>query len=683
MAMDFFEAQESARSRSKLLMVLFALAVFAIIITVYAVAHFVIGPGSAAIVDWKLFLGVAAVVGLVVGAGSGVRTMQLRQGGPRVAEMLGGRRVRTDTSDPAERQLMNVVEEMAIASGTPVPAVFVLDGESGINAFAAGYTLDDAAVAVTRGTITNLTRDELQGVIAHEFSHILNGDMRLNIRLIGLLFGILLLAIAGRFLLHSGGGRRSSSKDNGAAQIALIGVALLVVGYLGVFFGRLIQSAVSRQREYLADAAAVQFTRNPEGLAGALKKIGGVAGSRVTNHHAQEASHLFFASGLKGSMFSLLATHPPLDDRIRRIDPSFDGVYPVRNPDVAADRILAETSPGLLAGMSNLSGMLETGVVPPSSGALNSPLPGMDHGNFARADALSAIAIAALGKERTGATDQGRSGSEIIATIGAPQREHVDLAARFLEELPQPLYDAAHDPDGAVALLFALLVHPDDRPGVEARQAEVLDIAGGHSLREHVRQLEPDVAALRESFHLPLLDLLLPAVRELSPDQAVATFNTAEALVEADGRLDLFELALLNVLSRQLRAAESARTGGSRKVRPIRKVEELRSEIAMILSAVAWHGADSYNSALMAFDAARSQLPRELSSISLEKRNSATLREVHASLERLRMASMPVRRLVLKACADAVTHDGKVHVAEAILLRAVAEAVECPIPLLD
>jgi Zn-dependent protease with chaperone function len=320
--MDFFEAQEAARRRTSLLIGLFALAVLAIVAVIYAVLHLAVGPGAGP-VDLVLLVQVAFGVGLLIAVGAGVRTASLRRGGPAVAELLGGRRVASDTSDPAERMLLNVVEEMAIASGTPVPAVYVLDAEDGINAFAAGYTTHDAAVAVTRGGLLSLTRDELQGVMAHEFSHILNGDMRLNIRLIGVLYGILLLAVVGRGIVYAGprGGRRGG-RDGGAGWVVLLGLALLLVGYVGVFFGKLIKAAVSRQREYLADSAAVQFTRNPDGLAGALKKIGAQAqGSRIQDHHAEELSHLFFANGLRSTLFGFLATHPPLEERIRRLDP--------------------------------------------------------------------------------------------------------------------------------------------------------------------------------------------------------------------------------------------------------------------------------------------------------------------------------------------------------------------------
>jgi Zn-dependent protease with chaperone function len=279
-------------------------------------------------------------MGVVIGGGTLFRTAQLRKGGAAVADLLGGRRVDPMTQDPAERVLLNVVEEMSIAAGLPVPAVFVMDREGGINAFAAGHTVNDAAVAVTRGMLESLSRDELQGVVAHEFSHILNGDMRLNVRIMGLLFGILILTVVGRGILRGsmGGGRIrvSGSRRGGGGQVAIIGVALVVLGYLGVLVGRLIQAAVSRQREFLADAAAVEFTRNPSGLAGALKRIGAAsAGSRIQDHHAQEAGHLFFAPGLRAGLSGLTATHPPLAKRIQRIDPRWDGSFevdPVRRP---------------------------------------------------------------------------------------------------------------------------------------------------------------------------------------------------------------------------------------------------------------------------------------------------------------------------------------------------------------
>ena len=338
--MDFFEKQELARRRTKWLVVYFVLAVFGII----AALHF----GFCAIFgqdfyDWQLLGITAAGVIVSVGIGSLVKIIQLAKGGKAVAEMLGGEPVDPATTDPAERRLRNVVEEMSLASGVPVPSVYILD-EAAINAFAAGYGPTDAAIGVTRGCIENLTRDELQGVVAHEFSHILNGDMRLNIRLMGLLNGILFLAILGGVLVRiaaSSPRSRSSDNKNSGSIVALFlgaGAVLYLVGWIGVFFSKLIQAAVSRQREFLADASAVQFTRNPHGIAGALAKIGNLT-SRLTHPRAQEASHMFFGNGLAESWFNLFATHPPIKERIAQIAPDLE---------------LTETQPPPLPGNANM-----------------------------------------------------------------------------------------------------------------------------------------------------------------------------------------------------------------------------------------------------------------------------------------------------------------------------------------
>lgn len=330
--MDFFGQQGKAKTKTTVLVVYFVIAIVFIVASVYLASllifHFTQAqqqPGVAlpALVLWdpRLFgLVVVGTLGVVL-VGSLYKTIVLSKGGSAVAESLGGRLLGADPTDPDERQLRNVVQEMALAAGMPVPKIYVLDNDNGINAFAAGHAPSDAAIGVTRGGMSLLTRDELQGVIGHEFSHLLNGDMRLNIRIMGILFGIVCLAVIGRVLLYTrGGGGR------GRNPMVLVGLALIVIGALGILFGRLIQAALSRQRELLADASAVQFTRNPAGLAGALKKIGS-AGSRIESAHASEASHMFFENGLGKPLFGMMATHPPLEQRIRALDPDWDGKF--------------------------------------------------------------------------------------------------------------------------------------------------------------------------------------------------------------------------------------------------------------------------------------------------------------------------------------------------------------------
>jgi Zn-dependent protease with chaperone function len=325
MTTDFFQRQDTARRNTKWLLLYYPIAVLLIIASVYVVLAFALSRDSL----WNpgLFTVAAAGTLLLIACASLLKISQLRGGGGTVAMMLGGTRVDPNTTDVDERKLLNVVEEMAIASGTRVPEVWLLRKEPGINAFAAGHDINDAAITVTNGAMRLLSRDELQGVIAHEFSHISHGDVRLNTRVLGLLYGILVIALVGRVLMRTRGRKN---------PLPLAGLALFVVGWVGLFFGRIIKSAVARQREYLADSSAVQFTRNPLGLAGALKKIGGLAqGSVMRAPKAEEASHFFFANGLSGFWAELMSTHPPLDKRIRLLDPTFDGKYPIVTGDAA------------------------------------------------------------------------------------------------------------------------------------------------------------------------------------------------------------------------------------------------------------------------------------------------------------------------------------------------------------
>ena len=388
--------------------------------------------------DPDLFAVVALGTLALIGGGSLYKIAALAGGGHTVAEMMGGRPLSPQTTDPDERKILNVVEEMAIASGTPVPPVYLLENEDGINAFAAGYTPGDAVIGVTRGCIQNLTRDELQGVIAHEFSHILNGDMRLNIRLIGVLYGILLIGMTGWIIFRStaNGNRYDDRRDDdrrGSNPWPLVGLALYVLGYIGVFFGNLIKAAVSRQREFLADASAVQFTRNPDGIAGALKKIGALAeGSRIRSPEAEEASHMFFGDAV-GHLLGMFATHPPLVERIRRIDPSFDG-------DFSKVRVGIADRPGPSSAPRRRSGRR----------------PGPAAGS------------------------SGFNPAQMVSRIGTVEPRQLAYASAVLTSLPDPLKALAYEPFGARAIVFALLVDGESerRAGRAARPARRVRRAG-------------------------------------------------------------------------------------------------------------------------------------------------------------------------------------------------------------
>jgi Zn-dependent protease with chaperone function len=389
--MDFYTAQDHARRQSRRLVLLFLCAVAALIaltnlVILFALwlfneqllanwMHIVTAPsldgaspaphGPLAYVDWRLFGAVSVVVCGVVAAASLWKTAQLSRGGKVVATMLGGELLSPASSDRAERRLLNVVEEMALAASLAVPPVYVLP-EPAINAFAAGFSTDDAVIGITRGALQQLDRDEMQGVVGHELSHILNGDMRLNMRLLALLHGILFIATTGRVLLEMAPrrtGRSSGSHRGAGGSLALIGLALLILGSGGVLFGRMIKAGISRQREFLADASSVQFTRNPHGLANALKRIGGIAAKgRIGSAQAEAASHLFFANGLGVRFSALFATHPPLEQRIRRIEPGWSGrlLAPRREAIVdapvmgfaAGDAVAGEPAPDAMRGES-------------------------------------------------------------------------------------------------------------------------------------------------------------------------------------------------------------------------------------------------------------------------------------------------------------------------------------------
>jgi Zn-dependent protease with chaperone function len=426
--MDFFEHQDKARKNTKVLVVYFVIAVVCIIASVYLACLLIFfgtqsqqHPGAPipefVLWDPQLFLTVVIGTLVIVIFGSLYKTAALAKGGSAVAEALGGRLLSPNTTHPDERKLCNVVEEMAIASGVPVPKIYVLDNEKGINAFAAGHALGDAAIGVTLGCMTLLSRDELQGVIAHEFSHILNGDMRLNLRLMGVIFGILCLTVIGRVLIYSRGGRDRN-------PLMLVGLALIVIGAIGVFFGRLIQAALSRQREFLADASAVQFTRNPEGLSGALQKIGS-AGSKVESAHAGEVSHMFFGNGLGKSFLGSLATHPPLEERIRIIDPSWGGKFKKISTKRKSSRKPAKPT----------SSRSPFPTIPGIPGASNG-----DSGFATNAVLMGAV----------------------LPNLGNPTPLHLRYAQELRSSFSEKVQSAAHEPLDATALVYAMLCAPNN-----------------------------------------------------------------------------------------------------------------------------------------------------------------------------------------------------------------------------
>jgi Zn-dependent protease with chaperone function len=642
--MDFFERQDKARRKTKLLVFYFIVAICLLILASYAAVFAIFGKkeitdslGETSFTLWQSDLFLWSTLGtlVVIGIGSAFKTAELSKGGSAVAQMLDGRLINPNATEANERKLLNVVEEMAIASGIPVPQVFLLENEAGINAFAAGHSTGDAAIGVTRGGMQMLSRDQLQGVIGHEFSHILNGDMRLNLRLMGLIFGILCLTVVGRVLIQTRG------KKN---PLPLLGLALIIIGFVGVFFGRLIQAAVSRQREFLADAASVQFTRNPGGLAGALKKIGGLeSGSKLESAHAQEASHLFFANGLRSSMSGAMATHPPLEERIRALDPSFDGKFPEVAPYIEQPPPLPPEEPR----------RTQPPPLPP-------PLP-----TFTRAEAAGAGIIGTV-----------IAAQALLPAVGQPTTRHLQYAADLRQSLPESLKSAARDPLGASALIYALLLSPEQ----PAREKQLADLASAASdpIVDETLTVWPETRNVDVRMIIPLVDLALSALRQLSPAQFHEFRAAVRALVESDRQIDLFEYMLQKIVLRHL---EPNFVHAPKPVTQYYDLKPLSADCGVLLSAMAYAGHEDPVQIEAAFARGAELLSRiAKTEIPFLPKADCDLPRLDIALERLVLAVPQIKKNVLNACAETVAADGQLRISEAELLRAIADSLDCPIP---
>ena len=632
--MNFFEHQDRARKQSRRLILAFIAAVVAIVVAVdgilLAVATMSIGephvPGlpirERIAANQPLLIAGAAVTLGVIFLASLFKTLILRSGGGQVARQLGGTLVESGSRDAKRRRLRNVVEEIALASGVPVPEIYVLERESGINAFAAGYTPSDAAIAVTRGALDKLDRDELQGVIAHEFSHILNGDMRINIRLMGMLFGILLLALIGRrVLMHARFGR---SDRNGAA-VMLVALGLMAVGYVGLFFGRWIKAGVSRQREYLADAAAVQFTRDPTGIGGALKKIAIYAEGSQLAADTEEIGHMLFGSGQRATIFS---THPPLHERIRRIDPAF---RPEELQELAA---------------------------------------GLRREQQAEQEAAA--------RQRQADEHAGRpffDASRLPEQIGSLRWEQLLWAAMAGAALADPLRRAARSPGWAPAVMLYTLLDSDEA----IREDQLLVIARrlGIEQEAQVRTLLRDAGPPAAEQRLPLLELAFPALKRHPPDFISGVLDSARAMVDADDRIEVFEYLLVRSVTQHLWDAfnpERARISGNRSLRSRQK------EALQVLAVIARHGHTDEATAALAFQASCAELGLETTAPMPDTAQWPEL--LDSALPRLNQLQPEAKAKLVRGLAAAVTHDGRAVPAELELLRVTCDLIHVPLPLL-
>jgi Zn-dependent protease with chaperone function len=628
--MNFFERQDEARRASRRLVVLFGLAVIAVVASVDLVVFLLMRQGEAhahgyvpPLTDWlavhpRMIVGTTLIVLAVIVLASFYKTMLLGGGGGIVARSLGGVRISADTTDPLQRRLLNVVEEMAIAAGVPMPEVYLLEQESGINAFAAGHNPSNAAIGVTRGTLTTLNRAELQGVIAHEFSHILNGDMRLNVRLMGLLFGLLVIALIGRTVLR-GAARVRGDRKGGVIIVLLIAVAVLIIGYVGLFFGRLIQAAVSRSRESLADASAVQFTRDTSGLRGALVKIGASsAGSRVGNPEVEEVAHMLFAPGMR----RLFATHPPLVERLKAIDPRFDP----KEIDSARARMAAATAEA------------------------ETP---------AAAETMSIIDLPAAAP------------SMIAALVGNPGTAHMQLAREIRESLPEAIVTAGRHPQSARALLLTLAL--DANPEIRARQKQTIALRLSAEIAAVTGALEAQVDALQPEQRIPALLRGFTALRQLTQEERVQLMACLNAMLPRDGKVSLHSYVLRKLAQMHLRDDLNPRPRPSRLT-----LQAVQQDAQVLFSVLAQHGHSDETSARRAYEAGMHHLfPRARPAYGITGPWPAAL---DIALSRLDQLVPIAREQLVEAMVATVTHDQQLTMGEAELLRAVCASLHCPLP---
>jgi len=634
--MDFFAQQARVRGSSRRLVGLFVLAVIAIVVAIDAVVWLAMGhrpvAGEPVASNLPLLFSSSLIVLAGIGFSSLFRIMSLSGGGKTVAESVGAVPVPPDTADPALRRLRNVIEEVAIAAGVPVPDIYLMAGEPGINAFAAGYSASDAAVCVTQGCLDHLSRDELQGVIAHEFSHVLNGDMRLNIRLMGLLFGILVLAIVGRRVIWFGGGR-SSRRDGGGGQVWMIGLALIVVGYIGYFFARLIQAAVARSRESLADASAVQFTRQSDGIAGALKKIAVLSeGSQLQAANKQEVAHMLF--GEAGSFNALFATHPPLLERIRALQPGF------REEELVQ----------LAASMQRAA---ET---PPAAPAADQPrrplgVPGMQ---------LPPVLPAVLA-----------AGAAAGNSASAPAFQD---AAAVRQAMPATLTAAVQQPESALAVMLALALSLE--PELLPAQRRIVADAFGDDVQRTVQSMAGELATLSPIARLPLASLAFPALKQLADGRQQTLLRALDDLVKVDGRVDLNEYCLARLLRIQLREASQPRRT---PVDGLKKLPACRESLILVCTIVASAGCSDEASARRAWLLAMQQaFPGE--AIEWSPPPAQWQAPFERALDELDTLSPVAKELVIQSLLCAIHADGQVSVEEAELLRVICASLHCPVP---
>lgn len=687
--MNFFDYQDDARKRSRRLIFLFILAVIFTVLAVNGIVlwgmYFISSPTeepgmsglAVSMSDQPVFskdtyYTVAGVVTLIVlsviGLGSLYKIMELSHGGAAVAEMMGARRVEPGTSDPYERRLLNVVEEMSLASGVPTPPVYLMENESGINAFAAGFSQNDAIIAVTYGTLTLLSRDEIQAIIAHEFSHILNGDMSINLRMMGWIYGLLVLFLIGWFILRNlwrlgGSGEK---KDLGVIFVLFFALGLMLIGCVGWFFGQIIKASVSRQREYLADASAVQFTRNPAALSSAFMKIGGLIKAEQSSQaiqaaSAEEVSHMFIMSPAASYGSGLLATHPPLAARIKRLKPDFNGEWPTFNAEEEflrqQRRVLGYSEADLARGEPEREGLKK--VLTDIMGA----------GLVTGIDAISEKGM------------ESNSASEKIVNPEKSSREtasHNGLtyAVSVLERMNERVKKAVSEPLSAQAVVYGVLLDRENGD-VRAKQLEELNRHAEKTVFHELKQLYSILREMDPLLYVPLVEMAVPALKQMSRSQYDIFRKAVIELISADDRVEIKEYAIQALLFRTLDVFFHVRTQTRETISRI--TPEVDRDMSLVLSRLAWSGNNEKDEVIRAYGIAQKKLG--ITGPLLPK-SECGLRVLNDALNRMDGMSGRLKQNFLNACQVVVSADGRIVESEIQLMHAVAAVLGIPVPLM-
>lgn len=658
--MDFFEHQDRAKRKTALLLFYYILSIALVIGLVYLVFNIVFLEAGLsnveAFLNLPLFLWIAGITIAIIVFCTLYKMFQLRRGGGAlVASSLGGVEVVSNTREIHERRLLNVVEEMAIASGAPVPKIYLLENEDSINAFAAGYTMEGAVIGVTRGALQKLTRDELQGVIAHEFSHILHGDMRLNTQLISTLFGVMALAEMGKIFLRifNRPNRSSSSrgKNGNLGVFILFSFLLILIGYLGVLIGRLLQSAICREREFLADAAAVQFTRNPHGIAGALKKIlQSESASKLQSGAVNTASHLFFSSALSKQWLSLFETHPPLEERILRIDQ-----YAVQ--EMAQIKGEAEDHQKFKSSDVDTARRNDEERIDKKQASLE-----RDETDLFGAQTISLLANQAATFKKKAI----QAHTEATASTGSITLEHLQEACARLKSIDSALYEAAFDSFDARLIIYALLAKENQNIFSAISLTDLEKIA----LQKFFIQTKSVPVRLK----LPLVELCVPALRQLSISQYNLFRKNIQALMEFDQRIDLFEYALYKTLMRQLHAHFE-----STEIKATRAVFLRIEESVQILFSLLAHSQN--NPVQKVFEEGIDEMKWQTKKLILLPYSQINSQKLDEALKVISATQSNTKRKILSACAKMALSEG-VSDQEFELLRVISESIGVPMPLL-